>query len=111
VKDGVYVTPKSDSILPSITNRSLMTLCKDMGIPVEARQVALTELADFQEAASCGTGAAISPISKIIDVEEDQLYSFGSKPGPVCEKLYNALRDIQYGRVEDIHGWTTEIEL
>lgn len=111
IKDGVYVTPKSDSILPSITNRSLMTLCKDMGIPVEARQLALTELSNFQEAASCGTGAAISPISKIIDVEEDQLYSFGAQPGPVCQKLYTALQDIQYGRVEDIHGWNTEIQL
>ncbi|MBQ9439998.1 MAG: branched-chain amino acid aminotransferase [Paludibacteraceae bacterium] len=105
VKNGVYCTPKSDSILPSIINRSLMTLCGDMGIKVEERRIAVTELGDFQEAASCGTGAAISPISTITDPDNGVVYNYGIEPGPVCVKLFTTLRDIQFGRTEDIHGW------
>ncbi|MBR3647444.1 MAG: branched-chain amino acid aminotransferase [Paludibacteraceae bacterium] len=105
VKNGTYCTPKSDSILPSIINRSLMELCHDMQIPVEERRIAVTELAEFQEAASCGTGAAISPISQITDPDTGIVYRYGEEAGPVCQKLYHALRDIQFGRVEDRHHW------
>lgn len=105
IKDGVYVTPDSESILPSIINKSLRTLCEDMSIKVEVRPVPVEELSEMQEAASCGTGAAISPISRIIDPDNDITYEFGREAGPVCEKLYHALRDIQYGRAEDVHGW------
>lgn len=105
VKDGVYVTPDSESILPSIINKSLRTLCEDMGIPVEMRPVPVEELSEMQEVASCGTGAAISPISRIIDPDYATTYEFGREAGPVCTQLYNALRDIQYGRAEDKHGW------
>ena len=105
VKHGTYCTPKSESILPSVTNRSLMALCGDMGIAVEERRIAVTELADFQEAASCGTGAAISPISTITDPDNGIVYNYGSEPGPVSVKLYHALQDIQFGRAEDTHGW------
>lgn len=105
VKDGVYLTPKSASILPSITNRSLMTLCEDLSIPFEERRIPVEELADMQEAASCGTGAAISPISRIIDPDFNRTYDFGIAPGPVCCRLYYALRDIQFGRAEDTRRW------
>lgn len=110
VKDGVYITPKSQSILPSIINKSLRTLCGDLGIPVEERSITLEELSEMQEAGSCGTGAAISPISRVIDPDNGITYEFGKEAGPVCTMLYNRLRDIQYGRVEDTHGWNYFIE-
>lgn len=105
VKQGAYITPKSHSILPSIINRSLLTLCEDLGIPHEERQIPVEELAEFEEAAACGTGAAISPISRIIDPDCGQVYEYGDTAGPICCQLYHALRDIQYGRAEDRHGW------
>lgn len=105
VKNGTYCTPKSDSILPSIINRSLMQLCRDNGIPVEERRIEVSELGEFQEAASCGTGAAISPISTITDPDNGIVYNYGEEAGPVCQLLYHALRDIQFGRVPDIHNW------
>ncbi len=106
IKDGVYVTPKSTSILPSITNMSLIQLCEDLGIKVERRPVAVEELADMEEAGACGTAAVISPISRIDDPDAGKSYVFGDKPGPICTKLFNKLRDIQYGIEEDVHGWT-----
>lgn len=111
VKRGTYVTPLSQSILPSIINDSLMTLCGDLGIAVERRKIAVEELADFEEAASCGTGAAISPISRIIDPDSGKIYEFGEEAGPVCERLYHAIRAIQYGRVADTHGWCHYMEI
>lgn len=105
VKDGVYITPKSESILPSITNRSLMTLAQDMGIRVEERCIPVEELSTCQEAAACGTGAAISPISRIFDPDCGKTYEFGNAPGPVCCRLYNALQDVQFGRTPDTHSW------
>lgn len=110
VHNGVYVTPKSESILPSITNRSLQTLCEDLGIKHEERQIPVEELRLMQEAASCGTGAAISPISRIIDPDMGKIYEYGIAPGPICCKLYHALQDIQFGRAEDKHNWCVEIE-
>lgn len=107
IKNGVYVTPKSTSILPSITNRSLMQIAEDMGIKVERRQIAIEELEEMEEAGACGTAAVISPISRIDDPEAGKSYiiSKDGKPGPVSEKLYNALRAIQLGEAEDKHGW------
>ena len=105
VKNGTYCTPKSDSILPSIINRSLMDLCRDLGIPVEQRHIPVEELGEFQEAASCGTGAAISPISRITDPDNGVVYDYGEDAGPVCQLLYKTLRDIQFGRSEDKHHW------
>ena len=108
IKDNTYVTPKSTSILPSITNKSLMQLAEDMGMKVERRQIPEEELATFEEAGACGTAAVISPISKIDDLEEKKSYviSKDGKPGPICTKLYNKLRNIQYGIEPDVHGWT-----
>ena len=106
IKNNTYVTPKSSSILPSITNKSLMQLAEDLGMTVERRQIPEEELETFDEAGACGTAAVISPISRIDDVETGKSYVFGDKPGPISEKLYNKLRNIQYGIEEDVHGWT-----
>ena len=106
IKDNTYVTPKSTSILPSITNKSLMQLAEDMGMKVERRQIPEEELETFEEAGACGTAAVISPISRIDDVETGKSYVFVDKPGPISEKLYHHLRNIQYGIEPDIHGWT-----
>lgn len=112
IKDGKYITPKSSSILPSITNRSLQQLAKDLGMEVEVRPIPEEELSTFEEAGACGTAAVISPIRKIDDLENHKSYviSKDGKPGPWSEKLYTYLRAIQYGTEPDVHGWTTVIE-
>lgn len=112
IKDGKYITPKSSSILPSITNRSLQQLAKDLGMEVEVRPIPEEELSTFDEAGACGTAAVISPIRKIDDLENHKSYviSKDGKPGPWSEKLYTHLRAIQYGQEPDVHGWTTVIE-
>ena len=108
IKNNTYVTPKSSSILPSITNKSLMQLAEDMGMKVEQRQIPEEELATFEEAGACGTAAVISPIERIDDLENKKSYviSKDGKPGPVSTKLYHHLRGIQYGTEPDVHGWT-----
>jgi branched-chain amino acid aminotransferase len=112
IKNNTYVTPKSSSILPSITNKSLMQLAMDLGMTVENRPVPVEELSEFEEAGACGTAAVISPIERIDDYDKQLTYVFSKdgKPGPVCEKLYNKLRAIQYGEEPDTHGWVTVIE-
>ena len=109
IKDNTYVTPKSSSILPSITNRSLQQLAEDLGMKVECRQIPAEELATFEEAGACGTAAVISPIARIDDPESGHSYviSKDGKPGPVSTQLYNKLRNIQYGIEPDVHGWVT----
>ena len=109
IKGNTYVTPKSSSILPSITNKSLMQLAEDFGMKVEQRQIAEEELSEFDEAGACGTAAVISPISYIDDLDTGKRYTFSQdgKPGPVSTRLYNHLSNIQYGIEEDRHGWTT----
>lgn len=112
IKDNTYITPLSTSILPSITNKSLIQLAEDMGMKVERRPVPEEELSTFEEAGACGTAAVISPIQRIDDVENNKSYVFSKdgKPGPVCTKLYNKLRAIQYGDEPDAHGWVTIVE-
>ncbi len=112
IKDNTYITPLSSSILPSITNKSLMQLAEDMGMDVERRPVLEEELATFEEAGACGTAAVISPIQRIDDPEKNHSYVFSKdgKPGPVSTKLYNKLRAIQYGDEPDTHGWVTIVE-
>lgn len=106
IRDGKYITPKSPSILPSITNMSLMTLAGEMGLEVERRPVEASELATFEEAGSCGTAAVISPIGTVYDPDSDHTYTFnGGKPGPWSAKLYEKLRAIQYGDEPDTHNW------
>ena len=108
IKENTYVTPKSTSILPSITNKSLMQLAMDMGLKVERRQIPEEELSTFEEAGACGTAAVISPIERIDDLENKKSYiiSKDGQPGPISTKLYNKLRNIQYGIEPDEHGWT-----
>lgn len=112
VRGKSYITPKSNSILPSITNKSLMQLAEDCGLTVERRAVPFEELATFDEAAECGTAAVISPISEVDDLDENKKYiiSKDGKPGPVCTMLYNKLRGIQYGDEPDPYGWVTIID-
>ena len=103
-----YLTPRSSAILPSITNDSLMTLAREMGMKVSRRKIRVEELAEMSEAAACGTACVISPITKVLDPDKDVSYHFG-EPGPVLTRLYHALQDIQYGRAEDKHGWCTVV--
>ena len=106
IKENTYITPKSSSILPSITNKSLMQIAEDLGLKVERRPIPVEELATFEEAGACGTAAVISPISRLDDIDEGKSYNFGEKPGPISTKLYETLRGIQYGTIEDKHNWT-----
>ncbi|HEX7583508.1 MAG TPA: branched-chain amino acid aminotransferase [Prolixibacteraceae bacterium] len=112
IKNNTYITPKSSSILPSITNKSLMVLAEEMGMKVERRQVPVEELATFEEAGACGTAAVISPIERIDDYDKKISYVFSKdgKPGPISEKLYKKLRGIQYGDEPDTHGWVTIVD-
>ena len=112
VKNNTYITPESTSILPSITNKSLMVLAKELGMAVEKRHVPVEELETFEEAGACGTAAVISPIERIDDYDEKKSYIFShdGKPGPVCDKLYHKLRAIQYGDEPDLHGWVTVLD-
>lgn len=109
IKNNTYITPLSSSILPSITNKSLIQLAEDLGLKVERRPVPEEELATLEEAGACGTAAVISPIERIDDPEKNCSYviSKDGKPGPICTKLYNTLRGIQLGELEDVHNWNT----
>lgn len=112
IKDNTYITPKSESILPSITNKSLMQLAEDLGLKVERRPIPVEELETFEEAGACGTAAVISPIGKILDrgTGKEYVISKNGEPGEVSKKLYERLQGIQYGDVEDKHGWITIVE-
>ena len=112
IKDNTYITPDSTSILPSITNKSLMVLAEDLGLKVEKRHVHVDELETFEEAGACGTAAVISPIQRIddFDLKKSYIFSTDGKPGKWCERLYNKLRGIQYGDEPDTHGWVTIVE-
>jgi len=109
IKDNTYITPRSHSILPSITNMSLRVLAEDLGLKVEQRQVALSELADFEEVGACGTAAVISPIKRIVERETGKEYTYceDGKPGKVSTQLYTTLKGIQEGEIEDVHNWNT----
>jgi branched-chain amino acid aminotransferase len=109
IKDGKYITPASESILPSITNMSLQQLAKDMGIEVECRHITVDELSECTEAAACGTAAVASPVGEIDDLDTKKKYVIAKdgKPGPITTALYNTLNAIRLGEAEDIHGWNT----
>ena len=111
-KDNKVVTPKSDSILPSITRRSLMYVAKEyLGLEVEEREVYLEELCDFAECGLCGTAAVISPVGKIVDHGKEICFPSGmEKMGPTTQKLYDTLTGIQMGRLEAPEGWIKVVE-
>lgn len=111
-KDGKVVTPKSESILPSITRRSLMTVAKDyLGLEVEEREVFFEEVKDFTECGLCGTAAVISPVGKVNDHGREICFPSGmNEMGPVTKKLYETLTGIQMGRIEAPEGWIKVIK-
>ena len=110
-KDNTVVTPKSNTILPSITRRSLMYVAEHyLGLKVEEREVYLEELSDFKECALCGTAAVLSPVGKINDHGKEILLPTGmDKIGEITQKLYDTLTGIQNGRVEAPDGWIFSI--
>lgn len=110
-KDNKVVTPKSDTILPSITRRSLIYVAKEyLGLEVEEREVYLDEVKDFAECGLCGTAAVISPVGKVVDHgREISLPSGMEEMGPITKKLYDTLTGIQMGQIEAPEGWICEI--
>ena len=111
-KDGTIVTPKSGSILPSITRRSLMYVAEHyLGLKVEHRPVAFEEVKDFAECGLCGTAAVISPVGKINNHGEEICFPAGMEEmGPITKKLYETLTGIQMGTVEAPEGWIRKIK-
>ena len=111
-KDGKVVTPKSDSILPSITRRSLIYVAQHyLGLEAEEREIYFDEVKDFAECGLCGTAAVISPVGKIVDHGKEICFPSGmEKMGPVTQKLYETLTGIQMGRIEAPEGWIQVIE-
>ncbi len=113
IRDNTYITPKSTSILPSITNKSLIQLAEDLGMKTERRPIHIDELPTFEEAGACGTAAVISPIARIDDLDTGTSYVYcpDGKAGAISERLYHKLRAIQYGDEPDVHGWVRIIEM
>jgi branched-chain amino acid aminotransferase len=111
-KDKKVLTPKSSSILPSITRRSLLYIAKEyLGLEVEEREIALSEVSDFAECGLCGTAAVISPVGKIVDHGKEICLPSGmEKMGPVTQKLFDTLTGIQMGRLEAPKGWIQKID-
>ena len=106
-KDGTVVTPKSSSILPSITRRSLLYVAEHyLGLKVEERPIPLEEVYDMAECGLCGTAAVVSPVGKIVDHGKEILLPSGmDEMGPITKKLYDTLTGIQMGRIEAPEGW------
>lgn len=111
-KDGKLVTPKSNSILPSITRRSLVAIARDyLGMEVEEREVFFDEVKDFAECGLCGTAAVISPVGKIVDHGKEICFPSGmDEMGEVTKKLYDTLTGMQMGRIEAPEGWIKVIK-
>ncbi len=109
IKGNSYITPKSESILPSITNMSLLQLAESLGLKTERRQVEYSELETFDEVGACGTAAVISPIKKIVDDISGKEYNYGDEPGEISTKLYKKLQAIQTGDEPDEFGWITVV--
>ena len=111
-KDGKLVTPKSNSILPSITRRSILQVARDyLGMETEEREVYLDEVKDFAECGLCGTAAVISPVGKIVDHGKEICFPAGmEKMGPVTQKLYETLTGIQMGHIKAPEGWNHVIK-
>lgn len=110
-KDNTVITPKSNSILPSITRRSLMQIAEDLGYKTEQRPVKLAELSEFAECGLCGTAAVICPVGKVVDHGKEIAFSSGMQEmGPVLTKLYKTLRGMQLCNIEAPKGWVRVIK-
>lgn len=111
-KDGTVVTPKSSTILPSITRRSLLYVAENiLGLKVEEREVYLSEVSDFTECGLCGTAAVISPVARVVDHGKEIAFKYGSdEMGPVIKELYDTLTGIQMGRLPAPEGWIYEVK-
>lgn len=109
IRDGMYVTPNSHSVLPSITNKTLCQLAEDLGLKVERRDIKIEELAKFTEAGACGTAAVISPIASVYDAHTGKTVEY-NWVGPWTQKLYDLYRGIQVGTAPDVHGWVKVVE-
>jgi branched-chain amino acid aminotransferase len=109
-RDGKYATPDSSSVLPSVTNHSLQDIARDFGLTVERRKIRVSELADFAEVGACGTAVVITPVSSIR--HGDRVYAFGkeNEAGATLMRLYNEITGIQYGEIEDRHGWMYRVD-
>jgi branched-chain amino acid aminotransferase len=112
IKGNKFITPKSDSVLPSITNKSLMQIAKDIGMEVEARDVHVDELATFDEVLAVGTAVVVTPVGSVTRLSDGKKFQFGASGtiGPVTQKLYDIVRAIQNGEAEDKHGWNMKIQ-
>lgn len=111
-KDNKVITPKSNTILPSITRRSLMYVAKEyLGLDTEEREIEINEIGNFKECALCGTAAVLSPVGKVVDHGKVTEFPSGmDKPGEITQKLYDTLTGIQMGRIQAPKGWIYEIE-
>jgi branched-chain amino acid aminotransferase len=108
-----YVTPKSPSVLPSITNKSLMAIAKDEGLTVEQRDIPVTELATFDEVLAVGTAVVVTPVGSVTQFDKnggEKKYEFNSEIGPTTRNLYEKVRAIQNGEVKDKYGWNFKVE-
>jgi branched-chain amino acid aminotransferase len=112
IKNKTYITPKSNSILQSITNMSLRDIATDMGLGVEQRAIAVEELETFEEVGACGTAAVITPIGTIVDRETGKIYEYckDGKAGKISTEIYERYRSIQEGESEDKFNWNTIVE-
>lgn len=112
IKKDSYITPDSESILPSITNMSLQQLAKDLGLKIEKRRIPIEELEEFDEAAACGTAAVCSPIGRIDDIDTGKsiVVAKNNEPGPITTQLYDTIRGIQLGEKPDVHNWCVIVE-
>ncbi len=110
-RDGKVVTPKSNTILPSITRRSLIQVAKEyLGLEAEEREITLEEVKDMAECGLCGTAAVISPVGKINDHGKEICFPSGmDEMGPITKKLYDTLTGIQMGKIKAPEGWIVEI--
>ena len=112
IKNNTYITPRSESILNSITNMSLIQIAESLGMKTERRPIPVTELPEFEEVGACGTAAVISPIAKIFDPSDNKVYEYSPNciPGEITMKLYNKLVAIQYGDEPDPFGWISYVD-
>jgi branched-chain amino acid aminotransferase len=109
-KQGEFITPQSPSILGSITKYSLLQIAEDIGLNAKEEDVFVDELHRFVEAGACGTAAVISPIGAICHKGKKTVFHSETEVGPLTKKLYDHLTGIQFGDVEDIHGWVVEVK-